>query len=396
MSEEKKNYYEILSVNEDADISEIKKAYRTLALKYHPDRNPDDNEAEIKIREITEAYSILSDPEKRDVYDKYGTVDENEINGGNNEDINEMLRRMGINVNGMGKRGDDNTQEKVIPITIEEIYNGAEKNIEIDVNKKCDCCDGFGTNDKIDYCCKTCNGSGIEVILVRPNQMIPMMQQVQQRCSTCHGKGEKINNNNKCNNCNGKGTVSDKITKNIKINKNFDYETKMRLKKLGNYNKNTKKNCDIIMSFTLIFPENSDITLANNQGFDLLLQKEINLKDALCGFTMYFKHLDGNKYKIKFNEVIEDGDVKIIFNKGLPNSTSDTKLLIKFGYKYPEKILNIEEYNEYINKKDDLDTDENIKELIAIDIEEYQKNMEQERMNQQQNENVNVNGCPIS
>lgn len=401
----KKDFYEILNVSKDADISEIKKNYKKLALKYHPDKNPNDEEAEEKIREITEAYSVLSDDEKRKQYDKFGTVDDDGNGGMGGVDISEIFRQMGINIPGMGEHKQEHNQEEQIPITIKEIYQGCEKNIKIDVEDKCDDCDAYGTKDKTNCDCKTCNGTGMEVKMIRPNPMIPMMQQVRQRCDKCHGEGRQIKQNNKCNKCHGEGTVTKIVNKKIEIKKNFDYETKMRLKNVGNYNKINRKNCDIIISYELIFPQNTEFTLVNGQGYDLLLEKNINIKDAFIGYTMHFKHLNGRDYHIVFDEVIEDGDVKIIMNKGLPNSPDAderSKLLVKFNINYPKKLLSKEEYNKFINKTDTYKLD-NSKKLVSIDFKVYKERMEiermeRERMRQQQESHGHEQQvqCPVS
>jgi len=377
-------------------LCQIKKAYKKLALKHHPDKNQDRlEEANEKIRELTEAYSILSDPEKKGHYDKFGTIDEDQMhgmNGMNGVDISEILKGMGINIPGMGGNQEEMVQDETITITLEELYKGATKNHTISVDSKCDDCDGFGSLDKTDCDCEKCNGSGVEIKLIR---MGPMAQQVRAPCESCDGEGRQIKKNNKCKKCHGSGTIGKIIEKKIKITENFDHGTKMRLKQMGNYNKNTKKNCDIIISFNVKFPKNSKISVMEGQKYDLLLEKDITIKDAFTGFNMHFTHLNGKHYNIKFDEVIEDGDVKIALNQGLPNSTDETKLLIKFNIKYPKRILNKEDYEKFINVQETntLEDDQLEEELEVIDVKVYKENMEREQMRNQRHQHMHMGGA---
>jgi DnaJ-class molecular chaperone len=390
--ENKMDPYEIFEIERDADEATIKKAYKKSVLKYHPDRNQDLNEEETKqnenkIREINAAYEILSDEEKKSKYDKFGVIDEDD-NGMQGADMADILRKMGINIPGMGgqqQQQEIGTQNETITITLDELYNGTAKQFSTMVNNMCEECDGHGTNDKKNCDCNNCNGSGVEIKLVRANPMIPMMQQVQRPCEKCNGTGHIIKNDNKCKKCLGEGLVKKKVEKNIKITKKFDYGTKMRLKKMGNYDKNHKKNCDIIISFDINFSGNTEFKLINGQGYDLILEKNINIKDAFTGYNMHYKHLDGSNYCIKFDEIIEDGDVKVVMDHGLPNSTDESKLLIKFNIIYPKHVLTNDKYEKFAAEKEiinsDIESEENV---TAIDIQVYKENMEREQRKQQQ------------
>jgi DnaJ-class molecular chaperone len=382
-----KDPYEILGVDREASEDVIKKAFKKLALKYHPDKNDGDEKSTEMFKKVTAAYGILSDTEAKAKYDKYGIVDEEDINGMNGMhgvDINEIFKGMGINIPGMGggdrQQEESNVQEELISITVNELYNGTIKNHSMTVNNKCEECDGFGTLDKTDCNCENCNGSGIEIKLIR---MGPMTKQIQRPCDTCNGKGRKINKKNKCKMCNGECIVKKVIEKKIKITKKFDHGTRMRLKQAGNYNKYTKKNCDIMISFNVIFPDDCKFSQVGGKGHDLILEKDINIRDSFTKYNMKFKHLDGNNYNIELDEIIEDGDVKIILGEGLPNITEESKLLIKFNIKYPDNVLSDTEYDKFINTKEEINNNEDTKTLNAIDLKVYKENMEREQRQQQ-------------
>lgn len=335
MEKQQKDLYNVLGVSKTASDVEIKKAFRKLALKWHPDRNQNNiDEATHKMKEITEAYSILSDDEKREKYDKYGIINDDEMQQGPT-DINEILRAMGVNIPGMNNnQEEDSIEQEEITLTINEIYHGTTKNIEFMINSKCDECDGYGSKDKTNKQCNKCDGKGVQIKLVRPNPMMPIMQKMEQRCDNCNGRGIIISREDECNKCNGKCTIRKQIDKEINISANFDYGTKMRLKEKGSYNTVTKKNKDVMISFT-IKSIDDDYKLVNQ--YDLIFEKKITIKDSFTGYTLSFKHLDGKEYCVEFDEIIKDDDVKILFDMGLPNNDDTSKLLIKFNIEYPDQ-----------------------------------------------------------
>lgn len=403
---EQKNLYDILGLERTASETEIKKAYRKLVLKWHPDRNPhNQEESNEKIKDITEAYSILSDEDKKDKYDKYGVINEDDMpqGGMSGIDINEILKGMGVNIPGMGgMQREDDTREEKIMLTPQEIYHGGKKNIELVVNKKCNTCDGYGTKDKTNKQCKTCDGNGVEIKMMRASPMIPVMQQVKQRCSNCHGKGRVISKENECNNCNGKCTKKEKFQKEINITENFDYVTQMRLKEKGDFDINNRKNKDIIISFNINI---SDIDYKLVNKYDLIFEKKITIKESFTGYCLLFTHLNGKEYYVNFDEVIKDDDVKIIFNMGLPNNDEESKLFVKFNIDYPEDIMDDDDYQKFMNKKEKKKINKNTIEKQAIDLQDFKKQEENRQYQEQQRQHhgqrgpgINVEGqeCTIS
>ena len=206
---------------------------------------------------------------------------------------------------------------------------------------------------------------------------IPMIQQIKQPCEDCEGQGSKINESDKCNKCHGKCTEKVYIEREIDISENFDYGTTMRMVGAGDFNPKTKKNKDIMIGFETDL-HCCEYKLANN--YDLVLERKITIKEALTGHKMGFKHLDGNNYVINFDEVIEDGDVKIVFGLGLPNNDEITKLLIKFDIDYPKTIIESDDdYNRFMHKKNKVKIPKDSIEKQAIDIEDFKRSEERQQ-----------------
>lgn len=370
--QEQKDLYEILGVDRNATDSDIKKSYRTLMLKWHPDKNGNSEESIAKCQELTSAYEILSNPEKKQQYDEYGTVGDQEMPS--NMDINEILRNM---MGGGSDEQHNNTQLFNVSLTIDEIYNGCTKNVKISVNKKCDKCDGFGTKDKTSTSCKSCDGKGVKIGMRQLGA--GMVQQFQQQCSKCHGTGknQKNNSNNICETCHGEGTTKFILERSLEITPNFDHGTEIKIKGKGDYNTKTKKNKDILIKYNLKF-DNENFKLVGN-NYDLLLEKEITIMESLTGFELSYTHLNGKHYHANIRNVIKNDDVIIIMNQGLPNNDSSTKLLIKFNIEYPKNIIDDnEEYHQFITKKNDNVVHEDSTLVYPITLEEF-KQQEEER-----------------
>ncbi len=229
----KRDYYEVLGVPKTADAAEIKKAYRALAMQFHPDKNPDKG-AEEKFKEASEAYEILSDKEKRETYDQYGHagLDQQFGNGGFNwndfsqrEDISDLFGGAGgfgsifetLFGGGMGGRGGGQRSSRQgsdfrieISLSLKDIALGSEKTVKMNVKDACEVCKGSGSADGSSETCSQCHGTG-QVRTVRQS-LFGQMQTVSE-CPSCRGEGKIIRN--KCTKCYGEGRVAK--TKEIKI-----------------------------------------------------------------------------------------------------------------------------------------------------------------------------------
>ena len=223
-------YYEILSVQKNCSDGELKKSYRRMAMKFHPDRNPDNKEAEHKFKEVKEAYEILSDPQKRAAYDQFGHAGIDQSRGGGHPgggfggfgDIFEDIFGGGGRAQGGANaayRGSD--LQYNLSLTLEEAVFGTTVDIRVPSKQTCETCDGSGAKEGSQpETCKTCNGQG----------QVRMQQgffSVQQACPHCHGAGTIISD--PCGDCHGEGRVEEKKTLEVKIPEGVDTGDRIRL-----------------------------------------------------------------------------------------------------------------------------------------------------------------------
>ncbi|MCU0360430.1 MAG: DnaJ domain-containing protein [Bacteroidia bacterium] len=222
----KRDYYEILGVAKNASEEDVKKAYRKLAIKYHPDKNPDDKQAEEKFKEAAEAYEVLSDAQKRQRYDQFGHagVGGNGGFGGGGMNMDDIFSQFGDIFGGAfgfsggggsrsGRRMTRGTNLRVkVKLTLQEIASGVEKKIKVNKHVGCKTCQGSGAKNGQYDTCRACNGTGA---ITRVQQTILGAMQTQTTCSACHGEGRTIKD--KCHTCHGEGIVREEevITINI-------------------------------------------------------------------------------------------------------------------------------------------------------------------------------------
>ncbi|MCI7047373.1 MULTISPECIES: molecular chaperone DnaJ [Helicobacter] len=231
------DYYEILEVQRNASGDEIKKAYRKMALKYHPDRNPDNKEAEEMFKKVNEAYQILSDSEKRQIYDTYGKKGL-ESSGFGFSDMGESIFDIfnsvfGGNFGGFGGFSQRSKKNEKYPrdlgialeLTFQEAVFGCKKEIEILYKKSCDSCQGSGAKDGKVETCKVCKGSGRETF----SQGFMTFAQT---CSKCHGSGQMISE--KCEKCHGRGYKEEKEKFEVNIPEGVDSHNQIRVTQRGN------------------------------------------------------------------------------------------------------------------------------------------------------------------
>ena len=354
------DYYEVLGLSKNASSNEIKKAYRKLALKYHPDRNPDSKEeSEIKFKEIGKVYEILKDPQKKDLYDKYG---EEGLNSGPSISPFDIFDNMFSNDNPFSqftgfpgfpgqqqfRRRKTKYHNKVVPIelSLSEAYNGGDNEIIVDVNIKCKYCNGktYMKESELETCSK-CNGRG--VINVIQHLGPHMIQQSQRPCDCLNGK--IISESNKCNKCNSEGARIVKQKYNINISRGSKEGGAKVVENAGDYNNKYDEPGDLIIKISM--KQDPHIKRVNN---DLIINKEIKLVDALCGFEYKYKHLDNKIYVINVDKTVIPNKDMIIYGYGFPKTkhSQDTEdfgdLIIKFTIVFPLKLP--EKNKEYIIK----------------------------------------------
>lgn len=330
----KRDYYEILGVSKSATDNEIKKAYRKVAMKFHPDRNPDNKEAEEKFKEAAEAYEILKDPNKRARYDRFGhagmggqggfggqggmTMEDifsnfGDIFGQNSAFDSFFGGGRGGGTRTRGQRG-SNLRTKV-KLTLEEIDQGVEKKIKLKKQIKCNTCDGSGAKDASSVkTCGTCRGSGM-VRQVRSTFLGQM--QTTTTCPTCSGSGQEIAS--KCNSCKGDGVTYGEATVDLKIPPGVAEGIQLSMSGQGNAGKKGGPAGDLLIQIEEI-PHES----LQRDGQNLVYDLHISFADAALGTKVKVPTL-GGMVQFDIPSGTQSGEVKRLRGKGLPSIQSHGK-----------------------------------------------------------------------
>ncbi|MFW1754373.1 molecular chaperone DnaJ [Acinetobacter wanghuae] len=313
----KRDYYEVLGVAKTASDDEIKKAYRKLAMKYHPDRNPDNPEAEDKFKEAAEAYEVLSDGEKRSMYDRMGhQAFEGGMGGGgggfgggfNAEDIFSQFGDIFGGAFGGGggrqqqraRRGSD--LRYVMELTLEEAVKGVKKTITFTAPAPCEPCGGKGSEKPNDVeTCKTCHGAG----------QVRMQQgffSVQQTCSTCRGQGKIIKN--PCKSCHGSGVSDRQQTLEVTIPAGVDNGDRVRLTGKGEAIRDGQSG-DLYVEVQVREHE-----IFQRDGADLYMDVPVSIADAALGKEIEIPTLEG-RVSLKVPEGTQTGKLFRLRGKGV-------------------------------------------------------------------------------
>ncbi len=313
----KKDFYEVLGVNRDASDDDIKKAYRKLAMKFHPDRNPDSKEAEEKFKEAKEAYEILSDGQKRAAYDQYGHagVDPQAGMGGGGfggggfaDAFSDIFGDIFGGGQGGGRGGRSNVYRGSdlrynMEITLEEAARGVERQIKIPAHEECDVCHGSGAKPGTEAkTCHTCNGQG----QVRVSQGF---FSIQQTCPTCHGSGKYIPD--PCRNCHGTGRVQTTKTLAVKIPGGVDEGDRIRLSGEGEPGVNGGPHGDLYVVIHI-----KQHSVFEREGNDLHCEMPISITAAALGGEIEIPTLDG-KARISIPAGTQSGQVFRLRGKGI-------------------------------------------------------------------------------
>jgi molecular chaperone DnaJ len=323
---QKRDYYEVLGVDKNATEDQIKKAYRTIAIKYHPDRNPGNKEAEEKFKEAAEAYDVLHDPQKREKYDTFGFSGAG--SGGfdpfggasmNMDDIFSMFGdifggRAGFSGFGGGaKRGPQvhrgSDLRLKVRLSLEEVAHGVTKKFKVRKDITCSHCHGTGAEaGSTDEICPTCHGSGV---ITHTTQSIFGMMQTQGVCPTCDGSGKVIKN--KCKHCNGTGVEKGEEVVEIKIPAGVAEGMVVNVPGKGNAGMRNGVNGDIQV---FIEEEENDTFIRddNNLIYNLLL----DFPTAALGGEVEIPTIEGTKLKVKMEPGTQPGKTMRLRGKGLP------------------------------------------------------------------------------
>lgn len=344
-SDNNTNHYDTLGVTEEATEDEIKKAYRKLCVKWHPDKcktEKDKGLYESTFKDISEAYTVLSDPEKRQMYDDYGSegVEHFEQHGGMSggmggmpgglpPEVAAMFSQMG-GIPGMGSMGgmgglfggqqknDIPDCRETIDVTLEEIFSGVTKKQKFDRFTVCSKCDGKGSSNGKDITCKKCKGSGHVMTMIGPNTMS------QQTCKNCDEGIDKKMKNKLCTKCDGVKYVKETVSIDVKIPKGSHNGFSVVIENRGNIipeedqiNDNTRSRVIFKVNTLEHVYFKRDLVLPGENSVDdsnLLIEINVSFTESLMGFVREITHLDGEKLLIKNNKPVRQGDIMV--NKG--------------------------------------------------------------------------------
>ena len=327
MAENKRDYYEVLGVGKDASADEIRRAYRKAAMKYHPDRNPGDKEAEEKFKECGEAYEVLSDADKKARYDQYGFagVDPNFGAGGNGPygagfsgfgDFGDLGDIFGEFFGGGGSRSRGSQQNAprrgenimtYLDLTFEEAAFGCEKEVAAPRIENCAACNGSGSADGVIETCTQCGGRG----QVRSVQnFMGMQMQSTTTCPTCNGRGKMIKN--PCTTCKGKGKVRKTNRVKVKIPAGVDAGQSVRVRGEGSVGANGGVNGDLLVEIRI-----KRHPIFTREDTDVLCEVPITFTQAALGAEIEVPTIDG-KVKYEIPEGTQTGREFVLRDKGIP------------------------------------------------------------------------------
>ena len=323
---QKRDYYEVLGLDKNASEEDIKKAYRKIAIKYHPDRNPGDKKAEEMFKEAAEAYNVLHDPKKRQQYDQFGFNSPFGGEGGfgdfgatsmNMDDIFSMFGDI-FGGHGFGGFGGGRRQQQQhrgsdlrlkVKLTLEEINKGVTKKFKVRKDVPCSHCHGTGSEDGNDReQCRTCHGSGV---ITHTTQSIFGMMQTQGVCPTCGGEGTVITN--KCHECGGSGVQKGEEVVEISIPAGVAEGMVVNVPGKGNAGRHNGMNGDI-----QVFIEEEKNDTFVRDGNDLIYNLLLDFPTAALGDEVEIPTIDGSKLRVKIENGTQPGKTLRLRGKGLP------------------------------------------------------------------------------
>lgn len=338
-------FYDLLGVSRDVGEAELRKQYRKLAMQYHPDKNPNNPAAADKFKEISHAYEILSDPQKREIYNQYGEEGLNDNGGGYSaEDIFSQFFGGGFFGGGGPRRGGRPQQRRgddlqhPLKVTLEDLYRGKTTKLSLQKSVLCAECNGKGAkNPQAVKKCDGCRGQGVKVTL---RQIAPgMVQQMQQTCPDCRGSGEVIREKDRCTRCTGSKTYQEKKVLDVYIDKGMRHGQKVVFSGEGD------QSPDVIPGDIIVVLQQKEHAVFKREGDDLFMEQELTLYEALCGYELRITHLDGRTLRVKSTpgEVVTPGDVKCIVGEGMPihkRPYEKGRLIIRFNVVFPKQVNN--------------------------------------------------------
>ncbi|MGL4491406.1 MAG: molecular chaperone DnaJ [Tannerellaceae bacterium] len=355
----KRDYYEVLGVSKDASADEIKKAYRKKAIQFHPDRNPDDKEAEENFKEAAEAYDVLSDQNKRARYDQFGHAGmggaasgggPGGFGGAGGFSMDDIFSQFGDIFGGHfggfggfgggqrgggGRRVNRGSDLRVkVKLTLKEIATGVEKKIKVKKYIACTSCNGTGADGGTAYeSCTTCHGTGSVTKIA--NTILGQMQ-TSAPCPTCHGEGKIITK--KCSHCNGEGIVRDEEVITINIPAGVAEGMQLSMSGKGNAARHGGVNGDLL----ILIEEELHPELIRDEN-DLIYNLLLSFPTAAMGGTVEVPTIDG-RAKIKIEPGTQPGKMLRLRNKGIPsvNGYGTGDIIVNVSVYVPENLTDSE------------------------------------------------------
>lgn len=320
--------YETLEISPNASDNDIKKAYRKMAMKHHPDKGGDP----AKFKEISAAFEILGSKEKKEKYDRFGITDDSPQSGpsGMNMDPMDIFSQMfgGSDIFGerFARRPRKNVQQINFNISLEDLYKGKEVKMKIERNIRCEDCKGHGSNEP-PVNCQQCRGTGVftKIMQIGPG----MIQKMQGSCPNCNGKGKVVKGS--CNSCKGKGVKRENTFITVCVNAGADNDEKITIQDKGDFDTDTMQYADL-----QIILKQREHGLIKRKGKDLYIHYNVSLYDTLFGINIGYKHLDDHNYIFKLppGHVLQYKSTYMARNMGMKNG----HMYLTFDIVFPKHV----------------------------------------------------------
>ncbi|XP_021892668.1 dnaJ protein homolog ANJ1 [Carica papaya] len=394
-------YYEILGVSKNASPEDLKKAYKKAAIKNHPDKGGDPE----KFKELAHAYEVLSDPEKREIYDQFGedALKEGMGGGGPAHDPFDIFQSFfggspfggGSSRGRRQRRGEDVVHP--LKVSLEDLYLGTSKKLSLSRNVICSKCNGKGSKSGNSTKCGGCGGSGMKVSIRHLGPS--MIQQMQHPCNECKGTGEIISDKDRCPQCKGEKVVLEKKVLEVIVEKGMQNGQKIT------FPGEADEAPDTVTGDIVFVLQQKEHPKFKRKGEDLFFEHTLSLTEALCGFQFVLTHLDGRQLLIKTNpgEVVKPDSFKAINEEGMPlyqRPFMKGKLYIHFTVDFPDfltpdqiKALEAVLPPRPLSQMTDMELDEcEETTLHDVNIEEEMRRKQQQAQQEAYDEDEEVHG----